>query len=286
MGKSLVSSGYHLIQQKDVGAYRIDMVVQYKDKSIAVECDGEAFHSGDEKVREDMERQAILERIGWKFIRIRGSEYYSNPGATMERVKQELTKNGILPETVLEEPVSQEKSSLLDIIKIRATQIIDEWHSEKDTELNEIRFEPVITQPLKQEAFILTEIEDRAVQQVLNVPDLSLVQKQVVKKPEKPYEKPTSSIVHSVAKTNNQINMRTEKPKNSSKGNFLINFFKAAGISYIDNRMQSGIIWVPLVNSEKMKIEKIINESGLRFSFEGRGSKATENKPAWRIMAD
>ncbi|MCM1566373.1 MAG: AAA domain-containing protein [Dehalobacter sp.] len=286
VGKSLVASGYHLIQQKDVGAYRIDMVVQYKDKSIAVECDGESFHSGDEKVREDMERQAILERIGWKFIRIRGSEYYRNPEGTMERVKLELTRNGILPETILEESVSQEKSLLLDNVKIRAAQILDEWHSEKGDELNEIRFEPVITQPLKQETMMPAEKENRTIQPVGNVPDLSLVQKQIIKKSEKPYEKPTSSTIHSTAKTNNQMNIRTEKLKISSKGNFLINSFKNAGISYIDNRMQSGIIWVPLINSEKMKIEKIINESGLRFSFEGRGSKATENKPAWRIMAD
>ena len=286
VGKSLVASGYHLIQQKDVGAYRIDMVVQYKDKSIAVECDGESFHSGDEKVREDMERQAILERIGWKFIRIRGSEYYRNPESTMERVKQELNKNGILPETVLEQSAAQEKSSLLDNIKIRASQILDEWHSEKDDEPNEIRFEPVITQPLKHKTMISVEKENHTVQQGVNIPDLSLVQKQITKEPEKPYERPTSSAIRSAAKTNNQTNIRTENLKISSKGSSLINSFKNEGISYIDNRMQSGIIWVPLVNSEKMKIEKIINESGLRFSFEGRGSKATENKPAWRIMAD
>ena len=34
-----------------------------------------------------MERQTILERLGWRFIRIRGSEYYRDAEQTMQRVK-------------------------------------------------------------------------------------------------------------------------------------------------------------------------------------------------------
>lgn len=85
VGKSLVAAGYHITQQWEVGTYRIDIVVQYNGKKIAVECDGEQYHSGDEKVRADMERQTILERMGWRFIRIRGSEYYRDLEATMSR---------------------------------------------------------------------------------------------------------------------------------------------------------------------------------------------------------
>ena len=59
---------------------------------------GERYHSGEDKIREDMERQTILERLGWRFIRIRGSEYYRNPEKTMERVITALTDAGIEPE--------------------------------------------------------------------------------------------------------------------------------------------------------------------------------------------
>ena len=97
VASELVKNGYHIVQQLAVGAYRIDMVAVYGDKKIAIECDGELYHSGEDKVREDMERQAILERIGWKFIRIRGSEYYKDRNTTINRVVKELKNYGIEP---------------------------------------------------------------------------------------------------------------------------------------------------------------------------------------------
>lgn len=134
VGKSLVAAGYHITQQWEVGAYRIDMVVQYKGKKIAVECDGEQYHSGEEKVRADMERQTILERMGWRFIRIRGSEYYRDPEATMVRVINELTNYGIMQESMIEQMANTTSSELLSRVKIRAMQIMDEWHSgDEDT---------------------------------------------------------------------------------------------------------------------------------------------------------
>lgn len=70
----------------------------FGEKKIAIECDGELYHSGYEKIKEDMERQSILERLGWRFIRIRGSEYYRNPEKTIKRVISELNAYEIYPE--------------------------------------------------------------------------------------------------------------------------------------------------------------------------------------------
>jgi len=127
VGKSLVAAGYHVTPQWEVGAYRIDIVVQYNGKKIAIECDEEKYHSGEEKIREDMVRQTILERLGWRFIRIRGSEYYRNPEDTMARVIKELNDNGIFPEKSYEQaPIIS--SELLLRVKNRAMQILDEWH--------------------------------------------------------------------------------------------------------------------------------------------------------------
>ena len=72
----------------------------------------------------------------------------------------------------------------------------------------------------------------------------------------------------------------------SSKGLTLIETLKVANIGFIDNRVQSGIIWVPLIDEKKGEIEAIINGCGLRYSFEKRGAKATNNKPTWRVMSD
>ncbi|MDP4177633.1 MAG: DUF559 domain-containing protein, partial [Bacillota bacterium] len=122
----LVKNGYHIIQQWFVGSSRIDMVAICGDKKIAIECDGELYHSGDDKVYADMERQAILERLGWKFIRIRGSEYYRNPNQTMNRVISELTDFEIEPEQNIQINNAQD-TELQQRVIATAEHIMNEW---------------------------------------------------------------------------------------------------------------------------------------------------------------
>ena len=101
------------------------MVVVCGDKKVAIECDGERYHSGEAKIREDMERQTILERLGWNFIRIRGSEYYRNPDSTMERVVSELSRLSIAPEMYTDFEKNQNyETELLTRIKRRAHEIL------------------------------------------------------------------------------------------------------------------------------------------------------------------
>lgn len=128
----LTKKKYHLVQQWKVGAYRLDMVVICNGKKIAIECDGERFHSGAEKIREDMERQTILERLGWKFIRIRGSEYYRNPDKTMEHVLTLLSENGIEPENEIIPKKDLSETELLRRVKQRALEILREEKFEMD----------------------------------------------------------------------------------------------------------------------------------------------------------
>lgn len=127
---TLIEKGYNLVQQWPVGAYRIDMVAVDGIQKVAIECDGERWHSGDDKVREDMERQTILERLGWRFVRIRGSEYYRDPEGTMERVMERIGQLGVEPNSaVVAQP---ENSELLDEVKRKAIAYIDEWHSKSE----------------------------------------------------------------------------------------------------------------------------------------------------------
>lgn len=93
----LTRAGYRVRAQWQVGSYRIDLVVEGASKRVAVECDGDRYHPP-EKWLEDLERQRVLERLGWQFIRIRGSSYYRDPISTLEWLKNELTKLGITPE--------------------------------------------------------------------------------------------------------------------------------------------------------------------------------------------
>ena len=126
VAKDLVARGYHLVQQWKVGTYRLDLVAVCGKKTVAIECDGERWHSGEAKIREDMERQTILERLGWRFIRIRGSEFYRDPEQTMQRVVEELTAFEIEPEETQGVLPKTRNTELLQRVKTRAHAILEE----------------------------------------------------------------------------------------------------------------------------------------------------------------
>lgn len=111
----LKNKGFNITQQWPVGAYRIDLVASYKDKKIAIELDGERYHSSPEQVTNDMQRQTILERIGWTFIRVRGSEYYGGKDDAINRVVRELNDYGI--ETEDENHQGEEISITSDLVE-------------------------------------------------------------------------------------------------------------------------------------------------------------------------
>lgn len=134
VANKLLSEGYHIIQQYPVGAYRLDIVVLCKNMKVVIECDGERYHSGDEKIREDMQRQAILERIGWRFIRIRGSQYFRNPDAEMQRVIMELNSMNIYPENETS-IINDRTSELLEKIKRNASKYLNDIQQGKKPEI-------------------------------------------------------------------------------------------------------------------------------------------------------
>ena len=124
IAKYLISEGYHIEQQWEAGLYKIDMVALFQDKKVAIECDGEKWHSTEEQIREDMERQNVLERCGWEFIRIRGSRYFKNPESTMKALIEELNRKGIYPESMEDKRYLTKEKELLNKIKNRALKIM------------------------------------------------------------------------------------------------------------------------------------------------------------------
>jgi very-short-patch-repair endonuclease len=93
--KALTESGYRVQTQWKVGAFRIDMVVIGADgQRVALECDGDRFHPPEEMGR-DLDRQRILERLGWRFVRLRGSEFFRDPTQAMTRIRARLKELGV-----------------------------------------------------------------------------------------------------------------------------------------------------------------------------------------------
>lgn len=86
----LTSKNYKLIPQFKIGKYRLDFVLSNdSNQKIAIECDGDTYHGVDE-LEHDLERQSVLERCGWKFIRIRASEFYYNKEESIKNIISQI----------------------------------------------------------------------------------------------------------------------------------------------------------------------------------------------------
>jgi hypothetical protein len=103
----------HYSQKETYVNFKLDLVVSNNGKMIAIECDGDPFHSLPEDVAYDVERQEFLERVGWKVFRILYSKYKRNPTDEIEKmvsfIEKHTKKDKIIPFTeVLEEITTEE----------------------------------------------------------------------------------------------------------------------------------------------------------------------------------
>jgi very-short-patch-repair endonuclease len=95
--RKLLERGYRVQGQVGSLGFRIDMVVEGADRTrLAVECDGDRFH-GPEQWRQDMRRQRVLERVGWRFWRCFASSFYRDSEAVLTDLVETLTRMGIEP---------------------------------------------------------------------------------------------------------------------------------------------------------------------------------------------
>lgn len=91
----LLDRGYRARPQVRAGAYSIDIVVEgAQDRRLAIELDGDAYH-GPERWEDDMRRQAALERAGWVFWRVFGSQWRSQKTRWTDDLVSTLTRLGI-----------------------------------------------------------------------------------------------------------------------------------------------------------------------------------------------
>jgi very-short-patch-repair endonuclease len=131
--KDLKTKGYKATPQWKVGSYRIDLVVEGTRDRLAVECDGDRFHTID-NLQADMERQAVLERLGWRFIRIRGSEYFRNPDRALTPLYERLERMGVEPQITAAAAADSELSRR---VIAEAQRIRAEWETDPEA-LDEI----------------------------------------------------------------------------------------------------------------------------------------------------
>ena len=272
--RRLVQVGYRVRPQWPVGAYRIDLVVEGNGKRLAVECDGDRWHPH-EKLAEDMERQAILERLGWRFVRIRGSQFFRNPEQAMEVVFSRLQALDISPEgnSITGSDVDREGEELKEHIERRAAELRREWaeHSEE------------LSIPTRQGWQRNNSSKKGAVASQINAVSATVLPpKSEVINPatQKKYE-PVKPVGQQVSQ---QHTFNTSNQGNKNGTFNLITFLCEKGLTVIDKRASGGAIWV-VGGSELFPIIKELATKGIRFSFAKNGSQSTQNKPAWYTVS-
>jgi very-short-patch-repair endonuclease len=126
--KGLVAAGYRVTPHWRIGTFRIDLVVEGNGQRLAIECDGDRYHPL-EKLPEDMDRQSVLERMGWTFTRIRSSEFLRNPARAMKPVFERLQVLEIPPsgDSTDGEGVRQTSRDTIDRVIRRAEELRRNW---------------------------------------------------------------------------------------------------------------------------------------------------------------
>ena len=105
--KNIVEQGYKIIPSYDIAGYKIDFVIEGSERKVVIECDGEI----QAKSKDALKHETVLERCGWKFIRIKGSSFYKDPDFATEQLCKELNKHEIYPHNYEEEYIVRSKNS-------------------------------------------------------------------------------------------------------------------------------------------------------------------------------
>jgi len=96
VGNILIDRGYQVLPEYPVIGYRIDLVVQGTEARLAVECDGDQYHTL-ENWEDDQIRERQLRRAGWQFWRVSGSSFYRHKEKALDSLWEKLNELGIEP---------------------------------------------------------------------------------------------------------------------------------------------------------------------------------------------
>lgn len=182
--RALRKRGYRVEAGHDAGAWRLDMVVRARGRAAAIECDGSGREDED-AIRRDMERQTVLERAGWKFVRVRSADWFRRPEKTLERVCEALAALGISPEP---EDCAPQKDLLLAHVRANVERLeagLDMIVFDKEDEdpvppvapvtpadLAPDDAEPVVTAPVQFEAPLMPVEVEKA--DIMLIPEMEM----------------------------------------------------------------------------------------------------------------
>lgn len=93
---ALRDQGWQVQTQIGVSKFRVDLGIVHPDSPglylAGVECDGATYHGSPSARDRDRTRQAILENLGWRLIRLWSTDYFRDPEAAIEAIRERLNE--------------------------------------------------------------------------------------------------------------------------------------------------------------------------------------------------
>ena len=127
--RSLQEKGYEIRQNIMVGSLNIPVAAQSGNKRVIIACDGEHWVDSIKEAASLRYNQAVLERLGWTFLRVRGSQWYLHPEESLQKLEKQLQDCGIMPGTPERgEGAAADRQELAIYIRQRAEQLVGKWH--------------------------------------------------------------------------------------------------------------------------------------------------------------
>ena len=94
VAERLRANGWTIRTQIGVSKFRIDLGVVHPDKPgeflAGIECDGAAYHSSASARDRDRVRHIILERLGWRLLRVWSTDWFIDPGTRLDQLHHDL----------------------------------------------------------------------------------------------------------------------------------------------------------------------------------------------------
>jgi very-short-patch-repair endonuclease len=95
VAQALGRKGWQVHTQIGASSFRVDLGVVHPDFAgrylAGVECDGATYHRSATARDRDKLREQVLRGLGWEIVRIWSTDWWVNPGGTLERVHDKLT---------------------------------------------------------------------------------------------------------------------------------------------------------------------------------------------------
>src|SRR5262249_14332507 len=87
---ALVARGHDVHSQVGCSGYRIDLAIvdprQQGRYLLGVECDGASYHSAATARDRDRLRQGVLERLGWRLLRVWSTDWWQDDAGELRRL--------------------------------------------------------------------------------------------------------------------------------------------------------------------------------------------------------